>query len=95
MGGNIMAQIRVEKPDPEWLKKNGVWNWPVWEKDASTFDWHYSSEETCYILAGRATVTCGGEKITISGGDWVVFPKGLKCVWTITERIRKHYSFGN
>jgi hypothetical protein len=26
--------------------------------------------------------------------DIVRFPQGLKCTWTVSERIRKHYKFG-
>ena len=35
------------------------------------------------------------DKLTeIKKGDFVTFPKGMKCTWTIHEGIKKHYSFG-
>jgi len=32
--------------------------------------------------------------IEFNAGDYVVFPKGLKCKWEIKKKIRKHYNFG-
>ncbi|MDH5793723.1 MAG: cupin domain-containing protein [Candidatus Bathyarchaeota archaeon] len=29
-----------------------------------------------------------------AAGDYVIFPKGLKCTWEIKKRIKKHYKFG-
>ena len=90
-----MSDIHVEKPDEGKLEEMGVRNWPVWEKETSRFDWYYDSGETCYLLKGKVTVTPeNAEPVTFGAGDLVVFPKGMKCVWNITEDVRKHYSFG-
>ena len=86
--------IRVERPDDRRLRAMGVFRWPVWEKEESEFPWEYDMEEVCYILEGRATVTPReGEPVTITPGDLVTFPQGMKCRWSITEAIRKHYDF--
>jgi uncharacterized cupin superfamily protein len=69
-------------------------DWPVWNKEVSEFDWEYDQSETCYIVEGSAIVTPeNGEPVKIEAGDLINFPKGLKCVWKITEAIEKHYSF--
>ena len=68
--------------------------WPIWTKEASTFPWHYDDQETCLILAGEVTVKTGGETVSFGAGDWVVFPKGLDCAWTIKKAVRKHYRLG-
>jgi uncharacterized cupin superfamily protein len=68
--------------------------WPVWEKEASSFEWSYSDQETCLIVEGRASVEGRGQKVTFGAGDYVVFPQGLECTWTIDRKIRKHYKFG-
>ena len=34
----------------------GVYEWPIREKEASRFDWHYDTDETCYLLEGRVEV---------------------------------------
>jgi len=69
-------------------------DWPVWNKEESEFDWEYDKTETCYIIEGEAIVTPeNGEAVTITAGDMVTFPKGMKCVWKITEAIEKHYKF--
>ncbi len=89
-----MADITVEKPDEEELKKNGVYDWSIWEKEASKFDWYYDNTEVCYLLAGKVVVTPEkGEPVEFGAGDLVTFQKGLKCVWDIKEDVKKHYIF--
>jgi hypothetical protein len=87
-------KIEVRKPTVEELKSLDVLNWPTWICGVSTFDWSYSDQETCYVLEGRVTVEAGGQSVSFGKGDFVVFPQGLKCVWKVTEPVRKHYRFG-
>ena len=87
-------KIEVHKPTAEELKSLGVFSWPTWGCEASTFNWSYSDKESCYVLEGRVTVEAGGESVSFGKGDFVVFPKGLNCVWKVTEPVRKHYRFG-
>ena len=88
-------KIKVEKPDQETLKSKGVFSWPVWEKEVSRFDWFYSDQEACYFLEGKVDVeTSNGDMISIGKGDFVVFPKGLRCVWNVKIPVKKHYNFG-
>ncbi len=68
--------------------------WPIWQKEVSTFDWHYEDRETCYLLEGRVKVESQGDSVEFGKGDLVTFQKGLDCTWTITEPVRKHYTFG-
>ena len=90
-----MAEIKIEKPSEETLKKLGVSSWPIWEKEASKFDWHYDEQETCYLLKGEVTVTAkDGKSVNFAAGDLVVFPQGLSCVWDIQKAVKKHYKFG-
>ncbi len=73
----------------------GVFDWPVWEKEISRFDWTYDTQETCYLIAGSVTVTpAGGTPVNITAGDYVIFPAGMSCVWDISEPVSKHYRFG-
>jgi len=60
----------------------------------STFDWHYDEKEVCYILEGKVTVKTADETVNFGPGDLVTFPAGLDCVWTVHERVRKHYRLG-
>ena len=82
----------VKKPTSE--EKHEAEGWPIWEKEQSTFPWEYDEKETCLILNGKAVVNCSESVVEFSAGDYVVFPKGLKCTWNIKDRIRKHYKFG-
>lgn len=88
--------IRIEsQPSDATLTALGVKSWPIWTKEASTFPWHYDEQETCYLLAGRVTVTTDQETVNFGVGDLVTFPAGLSCQWTIHEPVRKHYRFGD
>jgi hypothetical protein len=86
-------KIKIEKPDKKALEE--IKNWPIWEKDESSFDWSYDCNESCYFLEGEAEIQLpDGKKVTIQKGDLVTFPKGLKCTWNIKKKVRKHYNFG-
>lgn len=87
------AKVRIEKPDEKRLKELGVKSWPIWTKEASRFDWHYDSEETCYFLEGDVAVETPSGPIRIGKGDLVTFPKGLSCTWDVKKPVRKHYQF--
>ena len=90
-----MSEIKIERQaDASTLEAQGVFNWPVWGKEASVFPWTYDSAETCYFLAGDVTVTPeGGEPVQMGKGDLVTFPAGMSCTWEIREAVEKHYSF--
>jgi uncharacterized protein len=86
--------ITVEKLSAAELEARGVENWPIWTKETSVFDWEYDSREQCYFLAGRVSVQCADGTVAEFGqGDFVTFPKGLRCTWTVHEDVRKHYQF--
>jgi uncharacterized cupin superfamily protein len=86
-------KIKIEKPRMTKLDELGIWDWPIWECEPSTFDWHYDRKETCYILEGEIKVKTGDGEVSIGPGDFVIFPKGLDCIWTVIKPVRKHYSF--
>jgi uncharacterized cupin superfamily protein len=87
-------EITVQKLSKDELKERGVFEWPVWEKEASTFDWQYHDIEECFFLSGKVTVkTKDGKSVSFGKGDFVTFPKGLSCTWNIKEPVRKHYNF--
>jgi uncharacterized cupin superfamily protein len=51
------------KPSPAKLDVLGVYDWPIWKKEVSTFPWTYGDQETCYILKGRFIVTPDGVQV--------------------------------
>ncbi len=91
-----MDDILLEhNPSPAKLEVMGVYDWPIWTKEASTFPWTYESRETCYFLEGDVTVTPeGGEPVQMGEGDLVTFPAGMTCTWEIRTPVRKHYNLG-
>lgn len=86
--------IEVKKPTEQELQSLGVNSWPIWEKEESSFDWHYDEKEICYFLEGSVEVTTSaGAKVNVGAGDLVTFPQGLQCRWHIKKKVRKHYCF--
>ncbi len=86
--------IIVKKPSQNDIERLKVKTWPIWEKEESSFDWHYDSNETCYFLEGEVDIeTDDGKKVNIKKGDLVTFPKGLSCRWIVKKAVRKHYLF--
>jgi len=88
-------QITVEKLSEAQLSERGVTGWPIWEKEISRFDWTYDSQEQCYFLEGKVKVKTDAGDVEMQKGDFVTFPKGLKCVWDVREAVRKHYNFSS
>ena len=68
-------------------------SWQIWKCDPSTFNWAYTDEEHCYVLEGKVKVIGEVNTVTIETGDYVIFPKGLNCVWEVSKPIKKHYTF--
>ena len=75
------------------IVKQEIRSWPIWTCDVSEFDWEYDKQESCLLLEGEVEVKTEFETVSFSGGDCVVFPKGLKCRWKVTSPVRKHYCF--
>lgn len=87
--------IEVKKLSEKELASLGVKDWPVWQKGKSKFSWYYDEKESCYIIEGEAIVrTQDGREVRFGAGDFVVFPKGLKCEWEIVKDIKKNYRIG-
>ena len=84
-------RIIVKKPTE--AEKAEMLTKPVWGCEASEFDWHYDSEETCLLTEGQVTVDYAGGSVSFGAGDYVTFPKGLSCVWKVFAPVKKHYIF--
>ncbi len=89
-------QILFERnPAPGKLEVWGVYDWPLWNKDVSEFEWTYKVDEACYLLDGHIIVTpTEGEPMEFFAGDYITFPAGLTCRWQILEEVNKHYRLG-
>ena len=85
--------IKIDKLTDEEVNNKGVLSWPIWECEVSEFDWEYDQQESCLLLEGDVEVKSDFETVKFGGGDFVVFPKGLKCKWKVIRPVRKHYSF--
>jgi uncharacterized cupin superfamily protein len=86
-------KITIQKITSIDFNKMGIANWPIWEKEVSSFDWQYDDEERFYVLDGQALIKAGKNEYQIGPGDFVICSKGLKCRWEISQPIKKHYQF--
>lgn len=85
--------IVIEKLSSLQLESLRIKEWPIWQCEPSAFAWHYDQEESCYILEGEVTVKSAEQEVEIVPGDYVTFPRGLSCHWTVRTPVRKHYIF--
>ena len=86
-------KIEISKVSKNELSEMGVFSWPIWSCEVSEFDWEYSDKESCLLLDGEVEVKSEFETVRFSAGDFVVFPRGLKCRWKVIRPVRKHYTF--
>ena len=86
-------KIKISKISENEISEMDVFSWPIWSCDVSEFVWEYGEKESCFLLEGEVEVKTDLETINFSSGDFVVFPKGLKCRWKVLKPVRKHYTF--
>ena len=90
-----MSKIAVKYLSEKEILKKEVRSWPTWSCEVSEFPWEYIEQESCYILEGQVDITTeDGEIVSIGPGDFVIFPRGLKCEWKVRQSVLKHFSFG-
>ena len=87
-------RIKIKQLSKAEIQNKGITNWPIWTCDISEFDWEYTEQESCMLLEGEVEVTTTTEAVRFRTGDYVVFPKGLKCRWIVIQPVRKYYKFG-
>jgi len=90
-----MEKILVKKLTEEELESLNIDNWGTWTCEVSRFNWEYADKESCYLFEGEVTVETDEETVSFGAGDFVVFPKGLKCIWTVKKAVKKVYKFGD
>lgn len=93
MSTSIYYESNVSPPKLDVL---GVYDWPIWQKEPSRFDWTYDEPETCYILEGEVEVQPhdGSPAVLLKRGDLASFPAGFSCTWEVRKAVRKHYKLG-
>ena len=90
-----MPEIIVEKNlSDARLAELGISNWNIWECEVRQFRLDMDEAlERSYILEGEIVVTPDeGKPVTLVPGDYIIFPLGLKSVWSVTKPLRKHYT---
>ena len=66
----------------------GVWECTPCREEIESYPVH----EMMTVISGSVTVTnADGQAETFTSGDVFYIPKGTKCIWEITETLRKFY----
>jgi uncharacterized cupin superfamily protein len=67
---------------------SGVWECAPCREEIES----YPANEMMTVISGLVTLTdADGRSQTFRAGDSFFIPKGTKCVWEITETLRKFY----
>jgi len=85
--------IQISQLSPQQIAERGITKWPVWSCDISEFPWEYDTGESCLLIEGEAEISTDSGTVTIRKGDFVVFPRGLRCHWKVLKPVKKYYSF--
>ena len=88
-----MSRVIIKQLPEEEIAGRGIRKWPVWTKEVSRFSHFYDGTEECLFLEGEVVIETADGDYTIHPGDFVVFGKGLECVWDIRKPVKKHYRF--
>lgn len=86
--------IIVKKLNEKEIEQLHLDKWFPWSCEPSVFNWEYQETEQCYFLKGHVKVWFDNENfVEIKAGDFVEFPKGLKCKWEVIQSVEKLYRF--
>ena len=67
---------------------SGVWECAPNREEIESYPVH----EMMTVISGSVTLTnADGSSDTFTAGDTFFIPKGTKCIWEITETLRKFY----
>jgi uncharacterized cupin superfamily protein len=62
----------------------------IWDCTAGRFNWHYSVDETVYVIEGSVIVKDqSGVSRRVSAGETIFFPAGTVVEWKVEKYIRK------
>jgi uncharacterized protein len=88
-----MSNVLLKKISEQEIQERSIRQWPVWEKEISRFPWTYTDTEECLIIEGEFMVETANGTYKVEAGDFIVFEKGLNCIWDIKKDVKKHYNF--
>lgn len=70
--------------------KDWAANIVVWECTAGRFKWHFTQDETIFVVSGETImISEKGEERRLGPGDIGYFPAGTRCTFIVSDRIRK------
>ncbi len=94
---NAPAVITLGTPNfrgtPYATSADGKTSSGIWAADGpSTFEWHFGSDETVYVLQGQVDVNYQGQQFSLRPGDTAVFLEGTRAVWHVPQNVLKSYT---
>ena len=87
ISGEPVFHTAVFERSPQWASSSGIWECI----GPASFVWHYSVDETIYVLEGSAEIEYMGRRFTLNAGDSTRFVAGTTATWTISDHIKKTF----
>jgi len=83
---NFRATVYSVSPDQRTM--TGVWACD----GPSSFEWHFSLDETVHVLEGRVDIDYQGRHFTLLPGDTAHFRAGTTAVWQVPQHLKKSFT---
>jgi len=87
ISGTPVFRTTVFERSAHWASSSGIWECI----GPASFVWHYSVDETIYVLEGSAEIEYMGRKFTVKAGDSTRFVAGTSATWTVDDHIKKTF----
>jgi uncharacterized cupin superfamily protein len=85
LSGTPLARSKILVRSRDWTSSV-----VVWDCSAGSFTWHYSQDETIFVISGEAFLLLeNGSERRFGPGEVGFFPAGTTCTWRVAESIRK------
>ena len=90
----ILAGDPVQTATLHFTSADGRFSAGTWAAERGTWRVVFTESEFCHLLEGVIVVTDeAGTRTTFRAGDAFVSPRGWSGTWTVTEPVKKHYTW--
>lgn len=88
--GSVLGGAPASRSKTLVRSKDWAANLVIWECTAGRFRWHFTQDETLFVVSGE-TIMIGdmGEERRLGPGDIAFFPAGTRCTFVVPNGIRK------
>ena len=85
----VGASLPATRSHCELVAADGGLRSGIWDSQAGTRSYDFSTDEWAYVLEGEAHVTADGVTHVLRAGDVFYAPAGMRMTWVVPEYVRK------